>query len=83
MIEKALVYVLRSTVRPERYYCGLTSNVTTRLDTHNSGGSLHTREDRPWELVVSLEFTNPDSALAFERYPKSGSGRALAKRHFI
>lgn len=83
MIEESFVYVLRSIGHPDRYYCGLTSNVTTRLDTHNSGGSVHTREERPWELVVSLEFTNPDSALAFERYLKSGSGRAFAKRHFV
>ncbi len=83
MIEKPFVYVLRSTVHRDRYYCGVTFNVVSRLQTHNSGGSLHTREDRPWELVVSLDFANPDSALAFERSLKSGSGRAFAKRHFI
>jgi putative endonuclease len=83
MIEKPFVYVLRSTVHRDRYYCGITSNLDTRLETHNSGGSRQTREDRPWELVVSLRFANPDSALAFERYLKSGSGRAFAKRHFM
>jgi predicted GIY-YIG superfamily endonuclease len=83
MIEKPFVYVLRSTVDRDRYYIGLTSNVNSRLETHNSGGSVHTRENRPWELVVSLEFTDSDSAVAFERYLKSGSGRAFAKRHFV
>jgi hypothetical protein len=33
--------------------------------------------------VVSLEFANEQSALQFERYLKSGSGRAFAKRHFV
>ncbi len=28
-------------------------------------------------------FSTQDSALAFERYLKSGSGRAFAKRHFV
>ena len=81
--EKPFVYILRSVVDPDRYYVGLTSDVTGRLETHNSGGSVHTMQHRPWELVVSLEFANPDSALAFERYLKSGSGRAFAKRHFV
>ena len=39
-------------------------------------------ESKPWELVVSIEFTDERRALAFEKYLKSGSGRAFAKRHF-
>lgn len=83
MTEKSFVYVIRSTRRPDCYYAGITSNISQRLGTHNSGGNLHTRDARPWQLVVSLEFSNPASALAFERYLKSGSGRAFAKRHFV
>jgi predicted GIY-YIG superfamily endonuclease len=66
-----------------RYYTGLTSNLTRRLAVHNSGGSQHTAILRPWELVVSLEFTRESSAIAFENYLKSGSGRAFAKKHFV
>ncbi|MCX6544362.1 MAG: GIY-YIG nuclease family protein [Acidobacteria bacterium] len=82
MPEKSFVYVLRSTVDSARHYVGVTSDVPTRLDTHNSGGSSHTVRKRPWQLVVSIEFSNAESAAAFERYLKSGSGRAFAKRHF-
>jgi hypothetical protein len=32
--------------------------------------------------VVSLEFRNESQAALFEKYLKSGSGRAFAKRHF-
>jgi hypothetical protein len=32
--------------------------------------------------VVVLEFANEPTALKFERYLKSGSGRAFAARHF-
>jgi hypothetical protein len=32
--------------------------------------------------VVSLEFPNERTATRFEKYLKSGSGRAFAKRHF-
>jgi hypothetical protein len=33
-------------------------------------------------LVVQLEFADEQTARRFERYLKSGSGRAFAKRHF-
>ena len=82
-IVKRFIYVLRSLSSPDRYYVGLTSDVETRLETHNSGGSQHTAPLRPWELIVSVEFTNESSARSFEKYLKTGSGRAFAKRHFV
>jgi predicted GIY-YIG superfamily endonuclease len=75
--------VLRSTIDPNRYYTGITTDVATRLAVHNSGGSRHTCTLRPWQLVVSLEFNRESSAIAFEKYLKSGSGRAFAKKHFV
>jgi predicted GIY-YIG superfamily endonuclease len=78
-----IVYVLRSTRDPNRYYAGLTSDVARRLETHNSGGSRHTCTLRPWELVVARGFSRGSSAVAFETYLKSGSWRAFAKRHFV
>ena len=80
---KRFVYVIQSTVDPARYYAGLTSEVATRLAIHNSGGSQHTARLRPWRLVVSLEFAAEESAAQFEKYLKTGSGRAFAKRHFV
>ena len=82
MRDKRIVYVLRSALDADRYYVGVTSDLSVRLATHNSGGSVHTRAARPWQLVVSLEFGEAASALEFERYLKTGSGRAFAKRHF-
>jgi predicted GIY-YIG superfamily endonuclease len=82
MIEKRFVYVLRNDKDP-RPYVGVTCNVAQRLTTHNSGGSVYTAPYRPWRLVVSLEFAGAEGALQFERYLKSGSGRAFAKRHFF
>ena len=80
---KRCVYVLRSTSEPARYYVGLTSDVAARLAAHNAGHSAHTARYRPWQLVVSVEFADENSAARFERYLKSGSGRAFAKRHFM
>ncbi len=77
------VYVLVSATDPQRHYVGLASDVQRRLAVHNSGGSQHTAQHRPWRLLVALEFSSPASAIAFEKYLKSGSGRAFAKRHFV
>jgi hypothetical protein len=38
--------------------------------------------NRPWSLVVSIEFPTENAARRFEKYLKSGSGRAFTKRHF-
>ena len=82
MAAKHFVYVLQSVIDSRRHYVGLTSDVNARLAVHNSGGSRHTATDRPWRLLVSLDFADEGAAVQFERYLKSGSGRAFAKRHF-
>ncbi len=82
-VAKRFVYVLRNISASNRFYVGLTSDVKSRLETHNSGGSQHTAPLRPWELIVSVKFTNESSARSFEKYLKTGSGRAFAKRHFV
>jgi len=83
MEDMRFVYVLRSEVDRRRYYSGITSDVTRRLTVHNSGGSRHTATLRPWQSVASVQFASQHSATLFERYLKTGSGRAFAKRHFI
>jgi len=80
--QKRFVYILRSDSNPARHYVGLTADVPTRLKWHNGGQNVHTARDRPWSVIVSLEFATEAAARQFERYLKSGSGRAFAKRHF-
>jgi putative endonuclease len=81
-IEKRIVYILRSDADPSRHYVGITSHVGDRLDWHNHGPCGHTVSHRPWSLVVSMEFPTEKAAIRFEKYLKSGSGRAFTKRHF-
>ena len=78
---QTIVYVLRSEADPTRYYTGLTSNLAGRLDAHNAGRVLHTADGKPWIIDVIVEFSDEGRAVAFERYLKSGSGNAFAKRH--
>ena len=80
--DKTCVYILRSLNDPERHYVGVTSDVAARLSAHNSGQSPHTARHRPWRLVVVLRFQHESSAVDFEKYLKSGQGRAFAQRHF-
>jgi putative endonuclease len=76
------VYTLQSLAEPERYYVGLTENLQARLDRHNSGHVPHTSKFRPWRIETAVAFRSKDKAVAFERYLKSHSGRASAKKHF-
>ena len=76
------VYILRSDSDPSRHYVGITESLIGRLDWHNAGPSGYTTAYRPWRIVVAMTFTDAHTARRFERYLKSGSGRAFAKRHF-
>lgn len=77
------VYLLKSISSPEQTYVGFTTDVTQRLKTHNSGGSLHTNKHKSWELVVYLSFKEKLHALEFEKYLKSYPGRAFTQKHFL
>lgn len=79
---RTLVYVLKNVEADPRFSVGLTSDVCARVADHNAGRCPHTARHRPWRLHVVIEFPDEQLALRFERYLKSGSGRAFAKRHF-
>jgi predicted GIY-YIG superfamily endonuclease len=74
-------YVLRSFADSSRYYTGVTSDITARLAAHNAGRCAHTADGKPWRLDLIIQFADERRAIAFERYLKSGSGCAFAKRH--
>ncbi len=79
---KCFVYILRSVNAPHRRYIGLTADVHARLAAHNAGVNPSTAEWRPWEIDVCFEFRTEQIAARFEKYLKSGSGHAFAKKHF-
>jgi putative endonuclease len=80
--EKRIVYILRSGVDPSHHYVGLTADLASRLAGHNSDRHGHTKRHRPWTVLVSIQFPTETGARRFEKYLKSGSGRAFATRHF-
>jgi predicted GIY-YIG superfamily endonuclease len=76
------VYMLHSIETPEHYYVGMTRDLAERLKTHNSGTVPHTSKFGPWRIETATAFRSKERAIAFERYLKSHSGRAFARKHF-
>ena len=74
------VYLLQSEMAGNQRYVGLTSNLKQRLAHHNAGKSSHTSKFLPWKLVTYVAFSNERKAGLFERYLKSGSGHAFARK---
>lgn len=74
------VYILISEVDESHYYVGFTTNLNKRLAEHNAGKANYTSKHRPWRVKTAVAFTDETRALAFERYLKSPSGRAFAKK---
>lgn len=73
-------YLIRSIPNPDQTYIGFTEDLNTRLTTHNHGQSPHTAKFRPWELITYLALKDKPGALQFEKYLKSHSGKAFAKK---
>ena len=74
------VYILQSLMDTQHYYTGFTEDMKARLEHHNSGGDPFTSRYRPWEIKTVTAFTDRSAAIAFERYLKTSSGRAFAKK---
>ena len=74
------VYILQSVADADRHYVGFTENLRDRLARHNAGSVPHTSKHRPWRIKSAVAFTDESRALEFERYLKTASGRAFAKK---
>ena len=74
------VYLLQSESFVGQRYVGITSDLKRRLAEHNARKSPHTSKYAPWKLVTYIAFSDELKAEIFERYLKSGSGHAFAKK---
>lgn len=77
------VYLIRSLHFSDQTYVGRTQDLKKRLSCHNFGGSSHTAKYKPWELVSFIGFKSEAAAIEFEKYLKSGSGRAFALKRLL
>jgi predicted GIY-YIG superfamily endonuclease len=74
------VYILQSKIITDRFYTGFTENIENRLKDHNSGKDPHTSKYKPWRIKTAIAFTDRQKAMDLERYLKTKSGRAFAKK---
>lgn len=75
-------YILKSEKFIETYYTRFTTKLEEHLSKHHNGEVPHTSKYKPWFVKNFIAFTDKDKALSFEKYLKSHSGRAFAKKHF-
>lgn len=74
------VYILQ--LKGNRSYVGSTPNLKARLAEHKRGESKYTSKFLPFEIVAYTCFADRLTALRFERYLKTGSGKAFRKKRF-
>ena len=74
------VYSLRCR---DGYYIGCTDNLEERLEKHRRGYVPATARRLPVNLALFFAVEDRYMAFKFEKYLKSGSGRAFLKKHFM
>jgi len=67
----------------KKTYIGSTDNLKERIERHNKGYVPATKNRLPVELMTSVNFQDKYKSFEFEKYLKSGSGRAFMKKHFL
>ncbi len=65
------------------YYKGCTNDLEKRIAQHQNGQVDSTKDLLPIKLVTYTSFTEKQKAYEFEKYLKSGSGRAFLKKHLV
>ena len=76
-------YLLRSEQNPKRFYYGFSSDLKKRLKVHSQGGNVSTKTGVPCTLAWYGGFESESAAIAFERYLKTASGKAFARKRLL
>ena len=64
-------------------YTGCTQDVNERLRRHDLGNISYTSTRLPVEIVTYVAFSDKTLAYKFEKYLKSGSGKAFSNKRFL
>jgi len=75
------VYILEC--RDRRFYIGCTSDLKDRIARHSKAQIPATKNRLPVKLFAYFAFKDKYTAYNFEKYLKSGSGRAFLKKHLV
>jgi predicted GIY-YIG superfamily endonuclease len=77
------MYYVYSLKCKDGFYVGCTDDLKDRLSRHQKGNVPATVNRLPLELDFYFAIKDKYKAFDFEKYLKSGSGRAFLKKHFI
>lgn len=72
-------YILRS-LKNGKLYLGQTSDLKTRVKSHNNGENKATKPYIPYELLFYSAFKNEQDAINCEKYFKTTAGWKRIKR---
>jgi predicted GIY-YIG superfamily endonuclease len=75
------VYILK--LNDNSPYTGCTSDLKSRIEKHQKGYVDATKTKLPIRLHSYFAFPDKYTAFNFEKYLKSGSGRAFLKKHIF
>lgn len=73
------VYILKC--NDGKPYTGCTNDLKDRIERHSKGYVPVTKPLLPIKLISYFAFSNKYIAFNFEKYLKSGSGRAFMRKH--
>jgi len=72
-------YILQSK-KDGRYYIGSTGDLEKRVERHNAGGNISTKNRRPLEIIYSEIYNTSGEALKREKEIKSWKGGIKFKK---
>ncbi len=75
------MYYVYSLKCKDGYYVGCTNNLKDRIDRHQKGQVVATSSRLPITLDFYFAINHKYKAFEFEKYLKSGSGRAFIRKH--
>jgi len=74
-------YIIES-LSSQRWYYGYSTELEKRLDGHNKGLNISTRNRGPWKFIFIRPFDNKKEAIQFEKYLKQTRNKNFIKRQF-
>jgi len=75
------MYYVYSLTCKDGYYVGCTDDLKDRVNRHQKGQVPATADRLPLKLDFYFAMHDKYKAFEFEKYLKSGSGRAFIKKH--
>jgi putative endonuclease len=74
-------YIIES-LSIHKWYYGFTEELDKRLDGHNKGLNVSTRNRGPWKFIFIRPFHTKKEAILFEKYLKQTRNKDFIRKQF-